>query len=39
MVRINAKYFRPAEVDLLLGNPSKAEKVSEDGMEGKKLVG
>lgn len=26
-VRINPDYFRPAEVDLLLGDPSKAEKV------------
>jgi GDPmannose 4,6-dehydratase len=27
LVRINPDYFRPAEVDLLLGNPAKAEKV------------
>ncbi|MFU0826447.1 MAG: GDP-mannose 4,6-dehydratase [Lachnoclostridium sp.] len=26
IVRINPKYFRPAEVDILLGDPSKAEK-------------
>ncbi len=25
VVRVNAKYFRPTEVDLLLGNPSKAK--------------
>ena len=25
-VRIDSKYFRPSEVDLLIGNPSKAEK-------------
>lgn len=27
VVRIDPKYFRPAEVELLLGNPAKAEKV------------
>lgn len=27
VVRIDPKYFRPAEVDLLLGNPAKAEKI------------
>ncbi|MGE4320073.1 MAG: GDP-mannose 4,6-dehydratase [Acholeplasmataceae bacterium] len=26
IVKVNEKYFRPAEVDILLGNPSKAEK-------------
>ena len=26
VVKINPKYYRPAEVDLLLGNPAKAEK-------------
>lgn len=26
VVRVNPKFFRPAEVDLLLGDPSKAEK-------------
>ena len=26
MVKINPKYFRPAEVDLLWGNPEKAQK-------------
>lgn len=26
VVKINPKFYRPAEVDLLLGNPSKAEK-------------
>jgi GDPmannose 4,6-dehydratase len=26
-VKIDAKYFRPAEVDLLLGDPSKAKTV------------
>lgn len=26
-VKINPKFYRPAEVDILLGNPSKAEKV------------
>lgn len=25
-VRIDPRYYRPAEVDLLLGNPAKAEK-------------
>ncbi|MBQ2611659.1 GDP-mannose 4,6-dehydratase, partial [bacterium] len=25
LVDVNPKYFRPAEVDLLLGNPAKAE--------------
>lgn len=27
LVDVNTKYFRPAEVDLLLGDPSKAEKI------------
>ena len=27
LVEVNPKYFRPAEVDLLLGDPSKAEKI------------
>jgi len=27
VVRIDERYFRPAEVDLLLGNPAKAERV------------
>ena len=27
VVKVNPKFFRPAEVDLLLGNPEKAEKV------------
>ncbi len=27
LVKINPEYFRPAEVDVLLGNPAKAEKV------------
>ena len=27
VVRVNPKFYRPAEVDLLLGNPSKAEQV------------
>lgn len=27
VVRINKKFFRPAEVELLLGDPSKAEKI------------
>jgi GDPmannose 4,6-dehydratase len=27
MIRINPEFFRPAEVDILLGNPTKAEKV------------
>jgi GDPmannose 4,6-dehydratase len=26
LVKVNEKYFRPAEVELLLGDPSKAEK-------------
>ena len=26
IVRINPKFYRPAEVDLLLGDPAKAEK-------------
>lgn len=26
LIKINPKYFRPAEVDLLIGNPSKAKK-------------
>lgn len=25
IVRVNKKFFRPAEVDVLLGNPAKAE--------------
>jgi GDPmannose 4,6-dehydratase len=27
LVSINPEFFHPAEVDLLLGNPAKAEKV------------
>ena len=27
IVKVNKKFFRPAEVDILLGDPSKAEKV------------
>jgi len=27
VVRINPKFYRPAEVDFLLGNPAKAERV------------
>jgi len=27
VVRVNRKYYRPAEVELLLGNPAKAERV------------
>lgn len=27
LVKINPRYFRPTEVDLLLGNPAKAEKI------------
>ncbi|KAG5634730.1 hypothetical protein H0H81_000986 [Sphagnurus paluster] len=27
IVRVDPKYFRPAEVDLLLGNPAKAERI------------
>ena len=27
LVKVNPKFFRPAEVELLLGNPSKAEEV------------
>ncbi|WP_434777255.1 GDP-mannose 4,6-dehydratase [Neisseria sp. Ec49-e6-T10] len=27
LVRVNQKYYRPAEVDLLIGNPEKAKKV------------
>jgi GDPmannose 4,6-dehydratase len=27
VVRVDPKYFRPAEVDLLLGNPAKAERI------------
>lgn len=27
VIRINERFFRPAEVDLLLGNPAKAQKV------------
>ncbi|MBR7037966.1 MAG: GDP-mannose 4,6-dehydratase, partial [Oscillospiraceae bacterium] len=26
VVKVNKKFFRPAEVDVLLGNPAKAEK-------------
>ncbi len=36
LVKVNEKYFRPAEVELLLGDPSKAEK--ELGWE-RKVVG
>ena len=27
LVRVNSRYYRPAEVDLLIGDPAKAEKV------------
>ncbi|TDL13728.1 hypothetical protein BD410DRAFT_903235 [Rickenella mellea] len=27
IVKVDTRYFRPAEVDLLLGNPAKAERV------------
>jgi GDPmannose 4,6-dehydratase len=27
IVKVNAKYYRPAEVDLLVGNPEKAKKI------------
>ena len=27
IVRVNPEFFRPAEVDILIGNPAKAEKV------------
>lgn len=27
LVKVDPRYFRPAEVDLLLGNPAKAEKM------------
>jgi GDPmannose 4,6-dehydratase len=27
IVKVNKKFFRPAEVDVLLGNPAKAESV------------
>jgi GDPmannose 4,6-dehydratase len=27
LVRVNPKFFRPAEVDLLIGNPEKSRKV------------
>ncbi|PFH51137.1 hypothetical protein AMATHDRAFT_75115 [Amanita thiersii Skay4041] len=27
VVKVDARYFRPAEVDLLLGNPAKAERI------------
>jgi GDPmannose 4,6-dehydratase len=27
LVKVNPEFFRPAEVDILLGDPSKAEKV------------
>ena len=27
VVKVNKKFFRPAEVDILLGNPAKAESV------------
>ena len=27
VVKVNKKFFRPAEVDILLGNPEKAEKI------------
>ena len=26
LVKVNPKFFRPAEVEILLGNPAKAEK-------------
>jgi GDPmannose 4,6-dehydratase len=27
LIKINPEFFRPAEVDILLGNPAKAEQV------------
>ena len=27
LVKVNPKFFRPAEVELLVGNPAKAEKI------------
>ena len=33
LVRVNAKFYRPAEVDLLIGNPEKARR--ELGWESK----
>jgi GDPmannose 4,6-dehydratase len=27
LVKVNPRFFRPAEVELLLGNPSKAEEI------------
>ena len=27
IVEVNKKYYRPAEVDVLLGNPAKAERI------------
>ena len=27
LIKINPKYFRPTEVDLLLGDPSKAKRI------------
>ena len=27
IIKVNKKFFRPAEVDILLGNPEKAESV------------
>jgi GDPmannose 4,6-dehydratase len=27
VVRVNPRYYRPAEVDLLIGNPAKAQKI------------
>ena len=36
-VKINSKYYRPCEVDLLLGNPSKAQRVLEWKREYKTL--
>ena len=27
IVKINPKFFRPAEVEILIGNPEKAEKI------------
>ena len=27
LVRVNPKFFRPAEVDLLIGNPARAKEI------------
>ena len=36
IVKVNKKFFRPAEVDILLGNPEKAEKALGSEAEGKR---